>query len=258
MHSNSTRTRWMSNTYRVNGDVAYLMLANRSGEIVGEAMIDAGDLDLARKYRWSLDGSGYVTSTSSPHGVVSKQLLHRHILGCVKGDGKVVDHINRNKLDNRRANLRIGDNALNAGNRDRKASSQYPGVTWSKGTGRWLAQGTINGQHHFLGRYDSEIEAAQVYLKWRERHGLPPLADPDGRYRRAIDWKPKVRSYNRYTSKYIGVGYCKQTGKWKVQLMDNGKSVWLGRHDTEEKAAAVAGEWLRKHGRPTLRAVDRH
>jgi len=43
--------------------------------------------------------------------------MHRHIMGLSRGDGKVVDHINRDSLDNRRSNLRICTRSENNKNR---------------------------------------------------------------------------------------------------------------------------------------------
>lgn len=256
MHTKNTARGWTPNEYRIVDNVAYLALTDRSGNVVAETMVDVDDLDRVLTRRWSLDPSGYARSSTEAQGVWDNVALHRFVMRCRPGDGVVVDHRNRDKLDNRQSNLRRGDNVLNSGNRDRLATSRYPGVTWSKGTQRWLAQGRKNGRGYFLGRYVNEEEAAQAYLLWRGREGLPELADPDGRLRRARNWAPETRTPTPATSKYIGVGYCKQTGKWKVQLMDGKRSVWLGRHATEEEAARVAGEWLRAHNRPTLRAVD--
>lgn len=86
-----------------------------------------------RKYgnkRWRLAGKGYV------HRMVNKKpvYLHRIIMNCPKG--KQVDHINGNKLDNRRINLRLCDNSLNNTRKPvmlGKMSSKYKGVYNNKG-----------------------------------------------------------------------------------------------------------------------------
>lgn len=79
-------------------------------------------------------------------------------------DGMVIDHINGDKLDNRRQNLRIctsADNAKNQKVQENKIgkTSRYKGVYWHKRANKWMAR--IGGM--YLGIYHSEIDAALVY-----------------------------------------------------------------------------------------------
>jgi len=91
--------------------------------------------------------------------------MHRLIMGAKKG--QQIDHRNRGGLDNRRYNLRFCTNAQNLQNaRKRKnCSSQYKGVCWDKSKKKWIAYIGLNQKLLFLGRYDSEIEAANIYNK---------------------------------------------------------------------------------------------
>lgn len=82
-----------------------------------------------------------------------------------------IDHINRNKLDNRIDNLRSctrGQNNANATKKNRLGSptSAYKGVhfrpEWGS-AGKWVAQIVCEGQHHWLGGFDFEDEAALAY-----------------------------------------------------------------------------------------------
>lgn len=82
------------------------------------------------------DKNGYVYMDTKVNGKRKTVLLHRYILGLETGDKRVVDHINRNTLDNRRNNLRIGTNTLNRGNQIKRKDSKslYKGVQYEKRT----------------------------------------------------------------------------------------------------------------------------
>lgn len=89
--------------------------------------------------------------------------LHRQILG--EPMGKLVDHINRDPLDNRRKNLRPCTFMENIRNHNLRSNSRYgrPGVTkWRKG---WKAQIRVNNQEVYLGCYKNIEDAFEVYEK---------------------------------------------------------------------------------------------
>lgn len=119
--------------------------------------------------------TGYVTFTLNGRSM----FLHRYILGLVHRDGRVCDHINKNGLDNRRANLRIVDVAGNAQNVSGRGVSRYLGVC-RNGSG-WRATATLNKRTFHLGTFQTEEEAALVSHNWRmenhpfyvPRNGLP-------------------------------------------------------------------------------------
>lgn len=87
-------------------------------------MFSREDRDLA-KMQW-LEATGYARRN---HEYAHRIVLSRK-LGRPLTDGEMVDHINRNKLDNRRSNLRLADKSLNSVNRDKRPdnSSGYIGV----------------------------------------------------------------------------------------------------------------------------------
>lgn len=81
--------------------------------------------------------------------------MHRLVLEAKKGE--IVDHINRNKLDNRRKNLRIATAKLNALNRSSQGLSKYKGV--AKHKSGW--QVYVGGK--YVGLFADELCAAKAY-----------------------------------------------------------------------------------------------
>lgn len=122
--------------------------------------IDTWTLD----FRWSLDGNGYVQARAD--GQTKK--LHRWLMGYPAG---IVDHLNRNPLDNRRSNLRVTDHKGNARNCSKTPglTSRYMGVYRHTQTGRWVATGSIGGKSKYLGCFSTPEEAAEVSRLWRIR-----------------------------------------------------------------------------------------
>lgn len=87
--------------------------------------------------------------------------IHRMILGLSKQDRKLVDHINRNPLDNRRSNLRICTHSQNCMNKRSKSKSGFKGVV-PNGSG-WAAHIKINRKKQHLGTYRTKEQAARIY-----------------------------------------------------------------------------------------------
>ena len=133
------------------------------GEI---AMVDASDWVLANKYKWYKKKDGYVARTEKQKTV----LLHRFIMNTPQG--KITDHINGNKLDNRRENLRICGYSENAMNRKPYSGRPYKGVYWFKDNNKWGVKLKLKGKSLFFGLHENEKDAARVYnIKARELFG---------------------------------------------------------------------------------------
>lgn len=140
---------------------------NRTGEVVGRSAIDGEDVSLVEGYPWRLSSHGYANARVG-NGVV---YLHRLVMGNPDG---MVDHINGDKLDNRKANLRVVDAAGNAQNRNVFGGrySKHRGVTRNKRTGKWIAQARLRGKQVNIGTFNTEIDAARAASAWR-RQNMP-------------------------------------------------------------------------------------
>ena len=76
---------------------------------------------------------------------------------------KIIDHINGNKLDNRKANLRICTYSENTINVKRNLQNKFRGVSFDKLREKWKARISVNGKRIQLGRFDTKIQAAIRY-----------------------------------------------------------------------------------------------
>lgn len=124
----------------------------------GYALVDARDLSLvlADSYRWRRTADGYVVSGSNARPVYMHRLIARTPAGLD------TDHVNGNRHDNRRSNLRTATRTQNnAGARRRLSQTGFRGVYWNHG--RFRAQITVEGVRHHLGTFDTAPEAARAY-----------------------------------------------------------------------------------------------
>lgn len=140
-------------------NVEYRTIEINTGDLV---LVDVEDFERVSALHWYKDDAGYARTNIWTEG--KKPRMHRFILG--ETDRKThIDHINGDKLDNRKENLRVcsaSDNAKNRG-KQRNNSSGYKGVIFDKARSKWRAEICFNGNRKYLGRFDSVEEAAIAY-----------------------------------------------------------------------------------------------
>ena len=134
-------------------------------------LVDDDDFEKVSSYRWRLCGKGpnkyAITNSPRKLGVRTGILMHRMLMGAEKGDGKFVDHINGNGLDNRRENLRFATLSQNQANTHVvKSASGYKGV-FKHCKGNWEARigYSYAGKKKYksLGVFKDKREAAIAY-----------------------------------------------------------------------------------------------
>jgi len=145
------------------------------------------DHDTIIKYKW-WDQKGYARAVING----KKIFMHRLIMNCY--DEKIVDHINGNKLDNRRENLRITTTTKNAQNKRKKdgLTSKYIGVRFVSNRNNYRANIKINGIQTDLGSYKTEKEAAEA----RDMYIVHEL--PDSLYNLNFPDKKQVYLQTKY------------------------------------------------------------
>lgn len=145
-------------------------LRNRAKEIVAYALVDDEDYERFGHLRWHRSNYGYAAHGYWKGGRSHTVFLHREILGLEHGDPREGDHVNRNRLDCQRSNLRILEPGKNAQNLTAYGRSAHRGVCWHKGKGKWMAYSRIDGRIKFIGYFDDESVAASAASVFRSEH----------------------------------------------------------------------------------------
>lgn len=139
------------------------------------AIISTEDYDVVSRHIWQAKfvketNSFYAGSSMRSDNGIIYLLMHRLIMNA--DDGFVVDHINRDTLDNRRENLRIATNSENMRNRPASSlnTSGYKGV--QKFGDKWKAVIQVNRKQIYLGSFITAEEAYEAYCSAAlELHG---------------------------------------------------------------------------------------
>ena len=133
------------------------------------AIVDDGDDDWLNQRKWYAR-KGFLTYyavRNIPIGGGDRKVLRMHSAILNTPSGLCTDHIDRNGLNNCRANLRLCTPQQNQFNRvgSRGSSSQYRGVRREKRSGKWYSYIKLDGHQHHLGCFDNEDDAARAYNK---------------------------------------------------------------------------------------------
>ena len=139
------------------------------------AIVD-DDASWLLEYSWraSLTHGGKLFSARTD---INRKAVYMHRLIMMPDGNLQVDHINGDTLDNRTCNLRIATPSQNsqAGAIKRKGTtSKFRGVYWDKQYRKWRSVYEISGKKHYVGRFDSEIEAAIAWNKATQAAGFLP------------------------------------------------------------------------------------
>lgn len=117
------------------------------------------------KYSWLMDNEGYIFScVKDADGKLKKLRMHRFILDLGNDYTLLPDHINRNRNDNRRSNLRLVNSSENGFNRDISISNKsgITGVFYRERIGKtpkWIASINIKGICKQIGQFNTKDEA---------------------------------------------------------------------------------------------------
>ncbi|SRR6266496_2810278 len=147
-------------------------------------LVDDKDFDFLNQWTWHLLKGGYIVRTKiigkRINGKQQTKCIYMHRLIMNTPIDKQVDHINHNKLDNTRENLRNVSITQNQQNRllSKNNTSGYTGVVLHRSwriyknklyeSFKWRALIVVNKKTIMLGSFKS-IQAAWLARRWGER-----------------------------------------------------------------------------------------
>lgn len=131
------------------------------------ALVDDEDFEYLNQWKWCAHKAGkkfYARRACILNKKYQEIKMHRLIMDCVEGDGKIVDHKDGDTLNNSKNNLRICSHKNNIRNMNKSTlhTSKYKGVHLRK-NGKWQARITKNYKLIHIGYFKIEAEAAKAY-----------------------------------------------------------------------------------------------
>lgn len=137
----------------VDGDTSYIYTSKNE-----KITVDTDDLEKVKNHTWRMNTNGYAETEHNRKTI----RIHRLLMDAPKN--LVVDHINHDKKDNRRSNLRLCTYAENNHNVaiGKSKKSNIRGVSWSKREQRWRAKIVVNKKEIGLGYYKNINDAIKA------------------------------------------------------------------------------------------------
>lgn len=127
------------------------------------ALVDIDDFEKLNEFKWHYHKNGYACSNFRISGKFHYMRMHRLVINAPAE--KQVDHINGNRLDNRKNNLRLVNSAQQSWNK--RPRGRFKGVSMrpiNKYPSRlWQASIKFNGKQFYLGDFKSKKAAASAY-----------------------------------------------------------------------------------------------
>ena len=141
---------------------------NLKGEVKTETIFDLEDKEQIEKYKWGLSKSGYICRLERGRRCNPRHSIYLHKF-ILNSKSKQVDHINQNKLDNRKINLRPCTNQQNNWNKkltSRKSKTKYKNIMLTK-QDTFMVSIKLNGEPHYFGTHktlEKAIKARNIGL----------------------------------------------------------------------------------------------
>jgi hypothetical protein len=125
----------------------------------GEAYkVDDNMFDMINQYSWNR------TYMGAAQAYIDSDRIYMHHLVLPRKDNLIVDHIDGDRTNNQRSNLRLATYSQNSANRKKThGTSIYKGVSWYEKQDKWVMKWYEGGRQLHGGYFDCEHDAAKAY-----------------------------------------------------------------------------------------------
>lgn len=233
----------LAHGYRIDTDGSVLVPLRGKHGVGRLARIDADDYPEVSRWRWYANRNGYsYGQRHGPRRVRMQVLLHHLVFDTPYGT--IVDHVNGDRLDATKANLRVVSYSVNNRNRVRVKKVGFKGA-FAVGGGLWQARIKWDERNWNLGSYATAEDAARVYdaaaLHIDPDLGSHALNFPDeAQAKHPAQIRREAFAEGHITSKsspYRGVSWKPPNSAFQAFFTEGHRTVYLGLHDDEEQAA---------------------
>lgn len=159
-HPEKRKNAFDPQDYIIKEDFAYIVIRNKKAEIKCYAIIDLEDVEKCKKHRWGSSSSGHIKTIKNG----KTYHLHRYLLDENYENKLLIDHKNRNPLDNRKSNLRFCTVMENSRNLTvaKNNRSGTTGVKFDKKLNKWSAYIKHEHKSIYLGAFTNKEDAIKV------------------------------------------------------------------------------------------------
>lgn len=243
-------------------------------------IIDKDKYEDIIKYSWHITANGYaITDKINVNGEEKKNILmHRYIKECY--DSNDVDHVNNNRLDNRKDNLRMGSKQQNSQNKSKNKNSnnEYKGVVYVKEDNVYKAHMVFESKVILNKRFEEEIDAvifrdkfilankeilSHTKIELREKNykiqnnHILYKDEEENENNDLKNFKFKEDTPKSKSSVYDGVRYSKRDKNYETQIGKKGDKFYFSkRFETELEAALQRDVFILIN--KTLFSIDEH
>ncbi len=210
-----------------------------------QAQVDNADYARLKQFCWRYQ-EGYAVRTMRLHTRRINIPMQYDVLAV--GPNQIIDHKDRNGLNNQRFNLRPCTYQQNARNstRPKNNTSGYKGVTWHHQARRWVAYIYVDNQRLHLGRFLDKLAAARRYDSAAAYYHaeFASLNFPD---EIPVRFQP-VNRVRSTSSRFKGVCFDKRCRKWVAYIRQNYTRTHLGYFEQEHDAALAYNQAIQERG----------
>lgn len=215
------------------------------GKNAEKMLVSESDFEELSKYKFYNSG-GYARGLIDGVSVG----VHTYIVKSNYSDGDIVDHINGNRLDNRRENLKITTAQKNSENKNiskSKISSKYLGITYHKGNKKYQVRFNLSGKAIQLGHFKDEITAAEIRDAYMIQNNIDhvKLNFPE---KKEIYLKMETVIPTTRTNQYTGI--YRRKNIYEASITINKKLIHIGRDDKASECAKLYDKYIVENNIP--------